>query len=963
MSSPDQSSAPGARSKSNRAELNADMEKVELHAFGLRAMIDTAQAELGADTVTEMLQRFGMTRARLSGKDSWASMSFVEGFLSEMVQRAGDPAIIDRLSEASISAKYLGAIYPLIRAFGSPGIVYDQVVKSSPRFNKVGAYKVLEQRPGFVRLDYRPTPGAPCDSTVWFCRSRLVQLACIPKLFGLAPARYEHPQCMVRGDESCVYELTWQVPRREGLAWAGLGVGILIGAGAAVFGHTSAVMDAFIVFVSGLAGWALARGVQLAETNELRVTELHDHHEALKQSIRQNEERFSELLAAKAEVDSRVEARTHELRATGEKLSETLKQVQALDRAKTDFFNNVSHELRTPLTLILAPLDDLLAGRNPAGGRQSSFESMQRNASRLLQLINQLLDLAKVDAGKMTLARAPTDVIEFVRNQVRLFEGAALRKNIALAFEGPPGPIVLALDTRWMESAMTNLIANAVHYVGESGRITVRVVDRAGEVAFEVEDDGPGMAPQDAEQVFERFAQASEGRRGRTGTGLGLPIVREAARLHGGEASVSSELGKGSTFRITLLRTPNAVSDDASVEPVKPQRAVSPHDSLSPQVPQEHELEPGNDVVAEGAGPLVLVVEDHPDLRLYISNVLATRFRVRSAVDGVGGLAIAQSEFPELIISDVSMPRMDGYELCRRVRAERNLTGTPILLLTARSDPSAVMEGFEAGASDYIVKPFHPRELLARVQVHVHLRRLLRDTAAHGRLAMLGLVAASVAHQARNPLTSLVSGLPAIRTRLKESLEPRTLELLDVMIDCAARIERLTTDLMDVSRIDREEEVEFAPGKSLLACVRLASPRITEGEIKVREHVDIEAHLRGRPGDLHHAILNVLDNAARAIVGQGEIELIGYVTESHYVMEIGDSGTGVPRELREQIFEPFWTSRPAGHGTGLGLAIARQLIQEHGGTVTAGESPLGGASFQIKLPLTRAALPHHPNAA
>ncbi|HEX7479072.1 MAG TPA: ATP-binding protein [Polyangiales bacterium] len=938
------------------------MEKLELNAFGLRAMLDTARAELGATAVNEMAAALGVSLERVTGKDAWVSMAFVEGFMTEMVRRSGDPQIIDRFSAASISPRYLGVIYPLFRAFGSPALVYDQVVHTGPRFNKVGRYSLLERKPGFVRLDYRPVAGAPRDSTAWFCRSRQAQLACAPRLFGLDVAQVAHPSCLARGDDSCIYELRWHVPKGQWLSWAGAAVGVLTGVIAAAVGGSHAPLGVFVVCSSGLAGWASAHALRLRHSRDESIHELRQHHDALKQSVGQNEERFAELLAAKAEVDQKVEARTHQLQLTSDTLSETLQQVQALDRAKTDFFNNVSHELRTPLTLILAPLDDLVAGREPAGGRQPVLEAMQRNAVRLLRLVNQLLDLAKVEAGKMTLARVPTDVVVFARGVVQVFEGAAQRKQVKLAFEPVGQSVLLSLDTRWIESALTNLLANAMHFVHDGGRIRVRVLDRGADVVIEVEDDGPGMSAADARYVFERFAQADEGSSGRHGTGLGLPIVREAARLHGGEVSVDSQLGHGSTFRLTLPRIFETESITSALAPVQAV-LVGGRPGEQPVAPLEHAQEPRVEHASEamGAGPLLLVVEDNPDLRSFIANVLAKHFRVRTAENGAQALRLALQEPPELIVSDVAMPQMDGLQLCRRVRAERALTGTPIILLTARSETSEVLRGFDAGASDYVIKPFHARELLARVEVHVQLRRLLRDTTAHGRLAMLGLVAASVAHQVRNPLTALASGLPAMRARLKDSVDGRMLELLDTMVECAGRIERLTTDLLDVSRVDREEQVSFAPGKSLLVCARLAGPGLVSSGIRIHEAVDVETQLAGRPGDIHHAILNLLDNAARAIDGAGELELNGYVRDGSYVIEIGDSGPGVQVALRQQIFEPFWTSRPAGQGTGLGLAIAKQLVTEHGGAIEVGDSRLGGALFSLTLPLGEQAVRSLPS--
>jgi signal transduction histidine kinase len=352
---------------------------------------------------------------------------------------------------------------------------------------------------------------------------------------------------------------------------------------------------------------------------------------------------------------------------------------------------------------------------------------------------------------------------------------------------------------------------------------------------------------------------------------------------------------------------------------------------------------------------LALVVEDNPELRMFIADVLSTRYRVRAARDGVQGLELARTLRPDVVVSDVAMPEMDGYELCRRIRAQDETKSLPILLVTARTELSSVLQGFEAGASDYLLKPFHAKELLARVDVHVRLRRLTAQLARQERLAALGSLAASVAHNVRNPLSALISGLPAIRSRLGAAVDPPTAELMGIMLDCAVRIERMTLDLLDLSRIDREVSGEFAPGAGLLACTRMLASRLGQ-DVELRTEVDDTVIASGRAGDMNHVFMNVIDNALRAVGPKGRIEVHGWVADDSYVVTVADSGAGIELESRERVFEPFWTTRAAGEGTGLGLSIARQIVEEHAGSIQADASPLGGAMFTVRLPLRRVAL-------
>jgi signal transduction histidine kinase len=462
-----------------------------------------------------------------------------------------------------------------------------------------------------------------------------------------------------------------------------------------------------------------------------------------------------------------------------------------------------------------------------------------------------------------------------------------------------------------------------------------------------VADDGPGIAPEDRKKIFERFAQGDSTQRVVGGTGIGLALVREAARLHGGDVALVSELGKGSTFTVRLPRL--AASQGSSIERSQP--SLTPVRELVEDVRDVPESadRPGP---SEGA-PLALVVEDNPELRLFIADVLAARYRVRAAGNGMQGLELARTLRPDVIVSDVAMPEMDGYELCRRLRADDDTKSIPVLLVTARTEVSSVLQGFEAGANDYLLKPFHATELLARVDVHVRLRRLVGHLARQERLAALGSLAASVAHNVRNPLSALISGLPAIRRRLASAVDQPTGELIDIMLHCAERIERMTLDLLDLSRIDREVSGDFAPGAGLLVCTRMVESRLTF-DVQLRAEVDDKATAAGRAGDLNHVFMNLIDNALRAVGPKGTVEVRGAVERDCYVVTVDDSGPGIAPAEIDRIFEPFYTTREPGEGTGLGLSIVRQIMEEHGGSVMVGSSTLGGAMFTVRLPLRAA---------
>lgn len=351
---------------------------------------------------------------------------------------------------------------------------------------------------------------------------------------------------------------------------------------------------------------------------------------------------------------------------------------------------------------------------------------------------------------------------------------------------------------------------------------------------------------------------------------------------------------------------------------------------------------------------LVLVAVADAELSSQVCEALADNYRLRVVTEHDHVLELARTVEPEVVIGGLD-GSSHGFELCQQLRAAEHTKPLPFLLLTR--DAEQAQSGFDAGVSDCILVPFTPNELLARVELHVRLRRLTSQLARKERLAALGSLAASVAHNVRNPLSALISGLPTMRKRLSAHLDPATSELMEVMIDCAARIERMTLDLLDLSRIDRDSTSDFAPGTGLLACTRMFASRLDGKTVELETEVDTIAMASGRAGDINHVFMNVIDNALRAIDGpvdKRRIAVRGEVDGGFYVVTIGDSGHGIDAEQLASIFEPFWTTRAAGEGTGLGLAIARQIVEEHGGTIAAGRSPLGGAEFTIRLPLRHA---------
>ncbi len=409
-----------------------------------------------------------------------------------------------------------------------------------------------------------------------------------------------------------------------------------------------------------------------------------------------------------------VAERTATIAAQSEKLQE-------LDRLKSQFFANVSHELRTPLTLTLGPLDDALAGGfGPLSGELADQLGVaSRNARRLLGLVDQLLDVARLDAGRLRLRPRQVDLAAHLRERVESFLPLAERRGIDLALTVPTGPVTVAADEGQLEKVFDNLLGNALKFTPAGGTVRVRLDPEAeeGRVAVEVRDDGPGIPAGHLEQVFDRFHQVEgTAARGWPGAGIGLALARQLAELHGGTVSVASEEGAGACFTVVLPAGGALSGEEGSEEPAAGS-AVRPRPA-EPAAALDEAREPAAEPVADDpddARAMVLVVDDNAEVRAYVRRHLEPGYRVVEAGDGREGLDRARRLLPDLVVSDVMMPGLDGNALFRALRDDPELELVPVVLLTAKASPESRVQGLREGVDDYLVKPFDPRELRARV--------------------------------------------------------------------------------------------------------------------------------------------------------------------------------------------------------------------------------------------------------
>lgn len=407
-----------------------------------------------------------------------------------------------------------------------------------------------------------------------------------------------------------------------------------------------------------------------------------------------------------------------------EKARAEAEHIKELDEIKSRFFANISHEFRTPLTLIRGPLQQI--EEQSGSGADASInvplrkiKVMRRHTDRLLELVNQLLDLSRLDSGKMKLQVAKGDVIQVLRALAGAFESMAERKQIHYHVHFSDHDSLTFFDRDKLEKIVTNLLGNAFKYTPEKGTVSFFAETDEKRLRLSVEDSGPGIAKKELDKVFDRFYQ-SEGNEDK-GSGIGLALVKELTDLYRGQISVSSEPGKGSRFRVSL---------PLDLESFKQEELVYQSDAVSfENIINGHEEHINHTETINAASnlPLLLVVEDNADLRNHIIEIVQHDYQVIQAVNGKEGFEKAAQEIPDLIISDVMMPLMDGFELAQKIKTDERTSHIPMILLTAKAGQSHKIAGLDTGADDYLTKPFDHKELLVRLRNLINQRKLLRQ--------------------------------------------------------------------------------------------------------------------------------------------------------------------------------------------------------------------------------------------
>lgn len=654
-----------------------------------------------------------------------------------------------------------------------------------------------------------------------------------------------------------------------------------------------------------------------------------------------------------------------------EALAEKNRQLVEAERVKTQFLATVSHELRTPLTLILAPVESALAGEyGPVPDAQrAGLRTVHNNAVRLLQMVTGLLDFARVEAGKVEVNREPVDAAAVTRAVVADFGPLAARNGLTLTAEDVPAAAPVRLDRYLYERVLFNLVSNAVKFTPPGGRVTVRLAAAGGRLRLTVADTGIGIPPADLPNLFQVFRQL-EGSSTRRfeGSGLGLSLVKEFAGLLGGTVAVESEPGRGSTFTVEC----DAPAAGEAADGPRPAAGLVPRfDTPLPPAPSP----------PDGAAddrPKLLVAEDNPELAGYISDLMADACRVRTAADGEAALAAAREWAPDVVLADVMMPGRDGLDLCRALKADPATARAPVVLLTALTHRDALIRGWEAGADEYLFKPFHPRELSTRIATLLAAARerrraddreraLAREQAA--RAAAEDGVAArdrflSVAsHELRTPLNPLRINLHVLLRAARDGslsaagpLAAKITGLLDTCDRQVRQFAHLVDNLLDVSRIAagrldlRLEEVDLAAvARDVVARF---GPEAEQAGCQLTLAADGPAVGRWDRSRLDQVVTNLVSNALKYGKGRPVEVTVGGNGAGAVRLTVRDEGIGIAPADQGRIFDRFERAAVGYEyaGLGLGLYIARQIAEALGGTIGVTSEPGRGAVFAVELP-------------
>lgn len=633
----------------------------------------------------------------------------------------------------------------------------------------------------------------------------------------------------------------------------------------------------------------------------------------------------------------------------------------AIDRSKTAFFSNVSHEFRTPLTLMLGPLEDLQRHQIMQDPEiRESVVATHRNAMRLLKLVNNLLDFSRVEAGRVKAAYQRVNISELTADLSSGFrsiiEKAGMRLNVLM----PNETLEVFVDKQMWEKIVLNLLSNAFKYTLE-GEISLSLEASFEQAVLKVLDTGVGIPSHELPHMFERFHRV-ENSAGRTheGSGIGLSLVSELVSLHGGEISVESTLGKGSLFTVriplgsTHLPQELVKGDDYESSPSGIRESFL--QEASGLLGTEYEQAEGrNDQIdnlqtSKETGQ-VLIVDDNADMRAYLKRLLEKEFKIHTAVNGQDALIQLNSFKPDLILSDIMMPVMDGKELLAKIREKEEKHWVPLIFLSARAGEEARIDGLEAGADDYLVKPFSAQELLSKVRAQIKINRIRLQNEQR----MRDFVSVAT-HELKTPLTALSGYAQVIEMKARKIAEPSMVKAAERARHQVVKMARLVDDLLDVSKL--EEGMLHLNHEGFDICELIQETIMDVQSTSANHQISFSAiqstQIRADREKISQVLTNLMTNAVKYAPNAPSITVSAHLEHGQIKVGVRDEGIGIAQDDQRHVFKRFYRTESANkgfRGFGLGLYLCAEIIARHGGTIGLESEPSKGSLFYFSLPI------------